>query len=63
MKSSVSCTCTAKRYRWFNLILKKKKDMERIGSKAYSMSERIYVFQILFPILISCYQLFSKYVY
>ena len=62
MKSSVSCT--AKRYRWFNLILKKKKkDMERIGSKAYSMSERIYVFQILFPILISCYQLFSKYVY
>ena len=48
--------------RWFNLIFKKY-DMARKNSEAYSVSAGIYLFLVLFPILISCYQLFSKYVY
>ena len=37
--------------------------MVRKDSEAYSMSEGIYVFLVLFRVLISCYQLFSNYVY
>ena len=36
--------------------------MARKDSEAYSISEGIYVFVVLFPILIFCYQLFSNYV-
>ena len=37
--------------------------MARKDSEAYSIFEGIYVFLVLFPILISLYQLFSKYIY
>ena len=37
--------------------------MARKDSEAYSMFEGICVFLVLFPILISWYQLFSKYIY
>ena len=50
-----------KSYRCFNLIFKKW-DMARKDSEVYSISEGIYVFVVLFPIWIFCYQLFSNYV-
>ena len=37
--------------------------MVRKDSEAYSMSKGIYLFLVLFSVLISCYQLFSKYIY